>query len=388
MLRYPPRVVLPHAFALFVYVFAIESSAQTAREVLTSSQWQSVDVSVDRALDWLASTQQRDGSFPTVTHGQPAVTSFCVMAFAAHGHLPGEGRYGQQLEEAVEFIVRCQKPNGLLAWHSPNGTEISRNVPQLIGSRASYNHAISGLLLSEVFAISGHGQEQRGKVIEQAVKATLKMQVWPKRRKEDEGGWRYVNLYGNGRFDSDLSVSGWHLMFLRSAKNAGFEVPEESIKKAIAYVLRCFQPEFDTFTIMASPADRRSRGMAGAGILALAHAGLHDTKEARLAGDWLLKEGFATYNESRDYAHNNIWIYDRYHYGVFLASQAMYQLGGKYWQPFFPPTIKVILQNQNPDGSWAPDKHPQDRAYGNHYTTSLMLLTLGAPNQLLPIFQR
>ena len=365
--------------------FASALHAQPKDDLLTPAQWQQIDTSVDRALLWLASQQQRNGSFPTLTQGQPGVTSLCVMAFVAHGHLPGEGPYGTQIQKALDFIAGCQKPNGLLALVGPAGRKISRNVPHVIGSTASYNHALSALLLSEVFAMGGGDLEKNQAVIEHAVQATLEMQRWSKRRKEDQGGWRYVDF--NDPFDSDLSVTGWHLMFLRSAKNAGFEVPQEPINAAVAYVRRCFQPHFNTFTIMASPRDRRSRGMAGAGILAMAHSGLHDSREARAAGDWLLREGFANYNETRNYAGGN-WNDDRYHYSVFCASQAMYQLGGENWQKFFPPTVKVILQNQDPSGSWDADRHSSDRKFGNAYTTALMVLSLGAPNQLLPIFQR
>ena len=40
--------------------------------------------------------------------------------------------------------------------------------------------------------------------------------------------------------DSDLSVTGWHLMFLRSARNAGFDVPDRAIADAVAYIRRTF----------------------------------------------------------------------------------------------------------------------------------------------------
>ena len=92
--------------AIFIFVLSIAAIAGSSAcaqqqdpaplespsmEVLTSQEWERVDESVDRALAWLASQQQRDGSFPTLPHGQPAVTSLCVLAFMAHGHLPGEG---------------------------------------------------------------------------------------------------------------------------------------------------------------------------------------------------------------------------------------------------------------------------------------------------------
>ena len=123
--------------------------------------------------------------------------------------------------------------------------------------------------------------------------------------------------------------------------------------------------------------------MNGAGILALAHAGFHHSEEARRAGDWLLQHGFGDYNATMPGEHS-----DRYHYGVFTCCQAMYQLGGTYWKRFFPPAVEAMLANQQPDGSWPIDSQFKDYAYGNAYSSSLVVLTLGAPNQLLPVFQR
>ena len=75
--------------------------------VLTDDQWDEVDESVERALDWLASQQNRDGSFPTLPTGQPGVTSLCVLAFLAHGHVPGSEPYGSTIERALEYILSC-----------------------------------------------------------------------------------------------------------------------------------------------------------------------------------------------------------------------------------------------------------------------------------------
>ena len=36
------------------------------------------------------------------------------MAFMAHGHMAGEGKYGKQLERATEYVIDCQKANGLV----------------------------------------------------------------------------------------------------------------------------------------------------------------------------------------------------------------------------------------------------------------------------------
>jgi len=359
---------------------------QPAMDVLTDAQWKQVDQSVDQALLWLASQQQRNGSFPTQPQGQPGVTSLCVMAFMAHGHLPGEGPYGAQLEKAIEFIRSCQKQNGLLAAVSFGGATIGRSVPHVIGTTAIYNHGISAVALSEVYAVDGGRNADRSQaVIEKALQATLQMQNWRRRRKVDQGGWRYLDR--EQKFDSDLSVTGWQLMFLRSAKNAGFDVPQEPIDQAVDYVRRCFSERYGTFNYAVTNVNKCSRAMVGTGVLALAHAGYHRSPEAQRAGQWLLEHGFESYNETELVLEGHLYE-DRYHYALFNCSQAMYQLGGSLWQRFFPKTVKTLLSNQQSNGSWSAERHAKDRRYGNDYTTALAVLALGAPNQLLPVFQR
>ncbi len=354
--------------------------------VLSPQEWRRVDVAVNRALIWLAAGQKPNGSFPTLDSGQPAVTCLCTMAFMAHGHMAGEGKYNKQLERATEYVIHCQKPNGLITLVGPEGAEISRDVEHDIGVTAAYNHAISSLMLSEVYG-SGKGDRSARlkKTISNSIAATLQMQRWSKERSIDRGGWRYLDDFNEQ--DSDLSITGWQLMFLRSASNAGFDVPNQSIDDAVGYVRRTFSERYGAFGYIADNHDFRSRGMAGAGILALAHAGLHGTPEAVRSGDWLLRLNFDNYNGVERFTQKD-WYNDRYHYGLFLCCQGAYQLGGKYWAEFYPRAVRTVLANQRPDGSWAPESHFHDAQFGNAYTTALVVLCLGAPNQLLPVFQR
>ena len=122
--------------------------------------------------------------------------------------------------------------------------------------------------------------------------------------------------------------------------------------------------------------------MTGAGILALAHAGQHDTPEAKQAAAKLLTLSFAEYNGSPDGL-------DRYHYSLFHCTQAAHQLGGEYWDAFFPPIARVLLKNQAADGGWQAEvsRHGDSR-YGRAYPTALVVLVLQAHNELLPVFQR
>jgi len=81
--------------------------------------------------------------------------------------------------------------------------------------------------------------------------------------------------------------------------------------------------------------------------------------------------------------------YGHFHYGLFHAVPAMYQLGGKHWEQFFPTTVSTLLRHQGPRGNWMPEhtaENPQQ--FGDVYTTALVVTALNTPNQLLPIFQK
>lgn len=347
--------------------------------VLTNAQWQQVDRSVDRALAWLASQQRADGSFATQPSGQPAVTSLCVLAFLSRGHLPGEGPYGDRISRAIDYVLSKQLDRGLFSHRRPSPSHVYNGYSHT----AMYNHAIAGLMLCEVYGMAAdHNEPRIRRAIEKALGFTRARQVQPKRHEVDRGGWRYMNQIEDR--DSDLSVTAWHLMFLRSAKNAGFDVPADRIDQAVAYINRCFSANNRTFVYTVPggrPTTRATRAMAGAGILTLSLSGHHDTPTAHAAARWVLRHPLTHYN-------GQVIHQDRYHYGVFYCTLAMYQVGGDYWRQFFPPVVQTLLAHQNREGSWAPEKASSDGYFGNAYTTALIVLALNTPSQLLPIFQR
>ena len=349
--------------------------------VLSRQQWQQLDRSVDRALSWLAAQQQRDGSFRGPNNGQPAITSFAVLAFLSRGHLPGEGPYGVQLSRAVDYILSCQRRDGLF-------TRIAVLGKIHIAYRAShtcvYNHAITSLVVSELHGMVGRDHGARmASAIDRALHITWKLQDRPKPA-IDEGAWRY--WHGPDRYtagvspaEADLSVTSWQLMFLRSAKNAGFDVPSERIDRAMRFVLSCFDKDQNVFRYHPEKKDA-CRPMTSAGLLCLSLSGMFDTDIARRTGDWLLAHPYDRYLAGPDKG--------RFHYGLFYAVPGMYHLGGSYWERFFPTTVNTLLRHQGPRGNWRPEQNFEELRLGDVYTTSLVVTALNTPNQLLPIFQR
>jgi hypothetical protein len=350
-------------------------------DALSPDQWRRVDNCVDRGLAWLASKQQQDGSFPTAASGQPAVTSLAVMAFLSRGHVPGTGPYGKQLDRAIDFVLAQQQPEGLLFGSS---TEMPVTDWNQGSHTANYNHAISGLMLGEVFGMTDKERAQKLRpAIEKAIAFARGMQRRPSPYPLDRYGWRYYKhqqLPNKG--EADLSVTTWFIMFYRSALNAGFDIPQEYVDEAVRFVRNCYVEKEGAFVYGPYLRDRQiSRGMTGAGLLCLTLSGKHDDRIAQSVGRWLLRHPFTEYNGYETKR-------DRYHYGAYYASQAMFMVGGEEWKQFYPPLALTLVANQNPDGSWQPESAENDAMFGNSYATSLAILALTPPYQLLPIYQR
>src|SRR6185436_14422115 len=173
--------------------------------------------------------QAKDGSFQTLATGQPGITSLAILAYLSRGEQPGLGRYGDNLNRALDYVLSCQMSNGLITLLPPGPVHQDKEPSHT----AIYNHAMAGLMLGEIYGqVSGERAKAVKKAMGRALEFSRQLQMRPK-RPEDKGGWRYIRVYTRSGVDSDLSVTAWHLMFLRSAKNAEFDVPQAWVDEAI-----------------------------------------------------------------------------------------------------------------------------------------------------------
>lgn len=274
---------------------------------------------------------------------------------------------------------RCSEQNGISKVALFGGSPCLRH--QHMHMYGAYNHAIAGVMLGELYGMADRSQQARIRAaISKALQYSREQQRRRKRYADDHGGWRYLRQSGNN--DSDLSLTAWNLMFLRSARNAEFDVPQQHVDEAMAYIHRCFDEREQTF-VYALRGSRRyvSRGMVGAGVVALSLGGEHKSRMAQSGGRWILAHSFDRYNG------HGTHVEDRYHYSAFCCSQAMFQLGGEYWRRFYPRLAQTFVTHQIANGSWGPEPQ-QDAMFGNSYTTALAVLSFTPPYQLLPIYQR
>jgi hypothetical protein len=352
-------------------------------QTLAPEKWDQIDDSIHRALNWLQGKQAPDGSIPTYISGNPGITSLAALAFLSAGEQPGIGERGEFIDRAIDYVLSCQRPDDMFLVDSTDmpATQFER------GSHTGlYNHAITCLMLSEAYGSTEPERARRMRTaIEKGLVFARKMQTRPQLFPVDQGGFRYFKSAGGerGNGDADVSVTGWFVMFFRSAKNAGFDVPEAYIDDATRYIRRCYDPERNGFRYTQQGLGARdvARGMTGAGIVCVTLAGKPDEEIARDAGQWILDHPFDRYG-------GKVGFFDRFHYGAYYCSQAMFLLGGNYWARFYPPTMETLLANQNSNGSWPPEQTFSDGLFGSEYTTALSVLTLSSPFQLLPIHQR
>jgi hypothetical protein len=314
------------------------------------------DEAVRRALEYLKSTQKPDGAWESGGFGRAtSVTSLAVMAYLAAGHVPGApGPYRETVEKGIRYVLAHQRSNGMLVSNTSHGP--------------MYCHGISTLMLAEVVGMAPDTDlaERSRAALARAVKLIVAAQNLPK-NPENQGGWRYQPTSR----DSDISVSGWQVMALRAARAAGCAVPSENIDRAVDYLKRCASPEGG---FGYQPGGGPNNPRTGTGILALEICGTHLTREAVAGAEYLVK-------------HPPRWTNEYFFYEAYYASQAMFQIGDRYFLSYYPKLASILLEHQNKDGSWL-SGDGNDRSGGRSYCTAMAVLALAVEYRYLPIYQR
>lgn len=308
----------------------------------------------EKGLDWLIANQSEDGGWQSANNPGPGATGLCLMAFLAYGEDPNFGAHQQQIKRGLQALIRDQ----------------DARTGYLGGSM--YHHGFATLALAEAYGAvdernlwidSKVPEPQRrsiGEALELAVRTSITSQD-----KNSTGGWRYAP----NSSDADTSVSGAILVSLLAARNAGIEVPDKNIDRAISY-----------FTSMTS----KSGQVAYAGGL-----GGYDESQARIsiatlvyaiAGRKDLKEfkACATFLKAKD----AIKIGDHYgEYTAYYKAQALFQADFEAWEKWNKILIKELKQTQKTDGHF-------DGSFGPSVATSMSLLSLALNFRFLPIYER
>ena len=91
-----------------------DTTPEPLPEALPLEEWKRVEKTVDRALAWLVSQQQPDGSFIATDTDQPPMTRLCTHAFHSRGHQPGRGPSGALMTKTMDSFLQCHQPDGMV----------------------------------------------------------------------------------------------------------------------------------------------------------------------------------------------------------------------------------------------------------------------------------
>jgi hypothetical protein len=307
---------------------------------------------LEGGLRFLASRQAENGSWSLRDNGeQPtATTAYVIHAFMACGHLPGQGPYGEQLQRGVNYLVTSIDERGLYLGGN--------------SGHYMYGHGIATIVLGEVL---GESDDPQLRAAAQRVVDTI---IASQNR---EGGWRYQPSPA----DADISVTVLQLVALRVARNSGIAVPQESIDRAVEYVKSCQSGNQGGFSYMQHGGGGVGFARTAAAIYSLQVCGLYD--------DPLIPPAVEYLKNTRD-NHDQWWAY-----GHFYAMPALYMVGGKDWDEWYPAVRNKIVDAALIEGEftrWQQGTFNSHHNYSDILLTASFVSTLAIPYGYLPIYQR
>ncbi|MCW8129153.1 MAG: terpene cyclase/mutase family protein [Planctomycetota bacterium] len=325
---------------------------------------QATESAVDAALRWLARHQEADGRWDCAKHGGKmndlAVTGLALLAFLGAGHTEKVGIYKDHVKRAAAWIRTTQMPNGY--YHQA-------------GTSNGYAHAIASLAMAEAA-----GMGRVADTVQSAQKAvTYSCEIHQQGEGSGKLGWRY-----GPKEPGDLSVTGWFVMALKSAKVAGLKVPTQSIDGAVSFLDLCEQKGNAN-----DPYGGHRYGYLGPG------AGVRTTAIGCLCRQFLgwkkeeLQGGvefFVAQGGTPAWAQNGSVDLYYWYYGTLCV----FQQGGDAWKRWNEALKKALCENQrkggDEDGSWDPIGHFADE-WGRAGQTAMGCLCLEVYYRYLPLYR-
>ena len=289
-----------------------------------------------RGLQYLAKTQGDKGVWNDSVGSEPGVVGLCIASFLAHGEDPNHGPYSKNIRLGIDYILSQQNDkNGYI------GTSM-------------YNHAFATKALAESYGVLDNPK------IAPALKKAVEL-ILSSQKKNRFGAWRYTP---ESR-DADTTVTGSQMVTLFAARNAGVAVPDEAIKKGLAYLATCRGRDGD-YGYTSSSGGKPTLTAIGSLCLSLA-------KERDSKG----------YQASLAYLKKNLDFRDRYYpfYFEYYMSQALFHADEAAWKEWNVRNIRYLSTIQATDGSFPGNQ-------GTSFNTAAALLSLALNYRFLPIYEK
>ncbi len=320
------------------------------------------EAAVARGLAWLARNQQRDGSWSlvgpyrdgAVSENRPAATAMALLAFQGAGHTHQKGKFRREVLLGWKWLLERQLPEGCFDFEGGY-------------SHRFYTHGQCTIALCELLGMTKDPEYKDA--AQRAVQYCLRSQA-------EEGGWRY-----SPRSDSDVSVTGWIVMALQSARMAGLEVPQENLDRIGGYLDYVAQEGGSRYPYQRGR--QFSLPMTAEALLCRQYLGWPRDDERLVQGvQWITAPGnLIDYGGERDVY---FWYY---------ATQVAHHMEGEYWKRWNAVMRQAVPEHQNrsgrESGSWNPDNEDIHESHGGRlYATCLSIYMLEVYYRHLPLYTK
>lgn len=317
------------------------------------------EAAVELGLKWLAKQQNSDGSWSLTgpysnggsTENRTAATAMALNAFLGAGHTHLEGQYRENVKLGLEYLVLHQNSEGFYSTRPP-----SRHT--------MYAQAIATIAVIECYGLS-KDEKYRASAMQ-----AISFAEWSQSSLK---GWRYYP-----REDADLSVTGWYVMALITAKMAGLPVDEAKLQSVNDYLDTVAYEDQTRYAY--KDIEKPSLSMTAEGLLCRIYLGWvrSDPSLLRAVQDDLLTNKPAL----------NERVYSVYYW--YYATQVMHHVGGKMWDEWNQEMRTVLPAMQEKKGkeagSWDPQSDMFGASGGRLYTTCLNLYCLEVYYRHLSIY--
>lgn len=337
---------------------------------------------------WSLKGPYRDGIGETFADNPEAASGMALLAFQGDGNTRFFGEHKETVRKGWRWLLTRQNDDGSFFAGG-------RDAQSSSSSGRFYTQAIVTIALCELIAmerICGRGAELRA-VAQKAVDYLVR---WQNR---DLGGWKYDEGIG-----SDLSVTGWVLMALQTARVADLYVPSETFERASAFLDSVAYDNGSQYVYSKELPERRP-SMTATGLLCREYLGWDRKNEALLTGAAILtrSENLVRYEPERASAPADVFADDepgkgKFYtnvYGWYSAAMALKHLGpyNKYWRLWNKAmSVQIPAHQESPDsaeaGSWDPSLDSYRFGGGRLYVTAVSILCLEVYYRHLSLYVR
>lgn len=309
------------------------------------------DEAVRRGVQYLVRNQGRNGSWVSSRQNYPCtMTAMAGLALMAAGNTPTEGPYADNVNRAVQYLLRNARPSGLIA------------APHM-EQRSMYGHGFAMLFLSQAYGMEPNRarQQELRRVLERAIALTARAQ-------SKDGGW----FYSPDSQSDEGSVTVTQIQALRACRDAGLYVPREVIDRASEYIAKC-QNKDGGISYSLQSRGNSLPAITAAAVATMYSAGEYEHPVSKGALDFTLR----TLQSNRGVISGGHGFYTRLY-----VSQTMWISSEENWTRFFPKDRDTLLKEQKPNGSW------DDNSTGEIFSTAVAIMTLQLPYELVPVYLR